>query len=69
MSGPINQHQPIHVSTRLLLTNHTEAIDSRSEEERSTTEGKKKSTYQTYFNNQGYTLVILNASTNKANNY
>lgn len=41
MSGPINQHQPIHVSTRLVLTNHIEAIDSRSEEERSTTEGKK----------------------------
>lgn len=41
MSGPINQHQPIHVSTRLLPTNHIEAIDSRSEEERSTTEGNK----------------------------
>lgn len=39
MSGPINQ--PIHVSTRLLLTNNKEAIDSRSGEERSTTEGKK----------------------------
>lgn len=41
LSGPINQHQPIHVSTRLLLTNHIEAIDSRSGEERSTTEGNK----------------------------
>lgn len=30
---------------------------------------EKKSTYQTYFNNPGYTLVILNESINKAINY
>lgn len=69
MSGPINQHQPIYVSFRLLLTNHIEAFDICLEEEHSTTEGRKQSTSQTYFNNPGYTLVILNESINKANNY
>lgn len=41
MSGPITQHQPIHVSSRLLLPNNKEAIDSCSEEKCSTTEGNK----------------------------
>lgn len=56
MSGPINQHQPIHVSTRLLLTNHIEAIDSRSEEERSTTEGKKNQHIKHILTTRGISL-------------
>lgn len=65
---PINPHQPIQVSTRLLHTNQTEAVDSRSEEERSTEEGSTNlQTSQSCFNNPGYTVVIINEQISNAN--
>lgn len=70
MSGPINPHQPIHLSTRLLPINQTEAIDSRSEDERSTEERNRKfQISQSCFNNPGYTLVTINESINNANSF
>lgn len=56
MSGPIIQHQPIHVSFRLLLTNHIEEIDSRSEEKCSATEGNKNQHLKHIFTTRGIRL-------------
>lgn len=45
VSGPVKQHHPTHASTRFLPINQTEAIDRRSEEERTTEEGKEINQY------------------------
>lgn len=69
VSGPVKQHHPTHVLARCLPINKTEAIHNRSEEERSTEEGKRnQSISQRCFNNSGYTLVLINEQINKANN-
>lgn len=54
VSGPVKQHHPTYASTRFLPTYQTEAIDRRSEEERTTEEGKRnQSISQRCFNNSG----------------
>lgn len=59
-SDPINPHQPIHVSTRLLTTNQMEAIDSRSEEERQTEERSRNlQTIQSCLTTLGIRLYLL----------
>lgn len=70
VSGPVKQHPSTHASTIFLLINQTEAIDRRSEEERTTEEGKRnQSIFQRCFNKSGYTLVLINEQINNANNF
>lgn len=58
---------PTYMSTRFLPINQTEAIDSSSEKERTTEEGKRnQSISQRCFNNSRYTLALFNEQINNA---